>query len=133
IGSSYRTKDIVQALVLRYDFMVNSIILALSPANQDIATSDAIRLAKEDVRWSEIVQPAVGGRDLLRMFKELRQSVKNDWGRAKSLVFEEDKEFLDKRKKLQDFETELTNVSQQSIAFDQFVVNAGAYAFGVAT
>ncbi|GJY13010.1 sorting nexin 2A [Tanacetum coccineum] len=53
-----------------------------------------------DVRWSEIVQPAVGGRDLLRMFKELRQSVKNDWGRAKPLVFEEDKEFLDKRKKL---------------------------------
>nr|GEU75892.1 sorting nexin 2A-like [Tanacetum cinerariifolium] len=63
---------------------------------------------------SEVVQPAKGGRDLLRMFKELRQSVTNDWGGAKPLVVEEDKEFLDKRKKLQDFETELTNVSQQA-------------------
>ncbi|GJY44752.1 sorting nexin 2B-like protein [Tanacetum coccineum] len=58
--------------------------------------------------------PAKGGRDLLRMFKELRQSVTNDWGVAKPLVVEEDTEFLDKRKKLQDFETELTNVSQQA-------------------
>lgn len=63
---------------------------------------------------SEVVQPAKGGRDLLRLFKELRQSVTNDWGGAKPLVVEEDKEFLDKRKKLQDFETELTNVSQQA-------------------
>ncbi|KAK1421353.1 hypothetical protein QVD17_23615 [Tagetes erecta] len=62
----------------------------------------------------EVVQPAKGGRDLLRMFKELRQSVTNDWGGTKPPVVEEDKEFLEKRKKLQDFEQELTNVSQQA-------------------
>nr|GEW47078.1 putative late embryogenesis abundant protein, LEA-14 [Tanacetum cinerariifolium] len=78
-------------------------------------------------------KPAVGGRYLLRMFKELRQSVTNNLGGAKPLVFVEDKEFLDKRKKLQDFETELTNVSQQSITFDQVVVDARADASGVAT
>ncbi|PWA84373.1 Phox homologous domain-containing protein [Artemisia annua] len=77
---------------------------------------------------SEVVQPAKGGRDLLRLFKELRQSVTNDWGGAKPLVVEEDKEFLDKRKKLQDFETELTNVSQQCITLseinDNFLVDS---------
>jgi dynamin GTPase len=29
------------------EFQPNSIILAISPANQDIATSDAIKLARE--------------------------------------------------------------------------------------
>nr|XP_043632490.1 sorting nexin 2A-like [Erigeron canadensis] len=63
---------------------------------------------------SDVSQPAKGGRDLLRLFKELRQSVTNDWGGTKPPVVEEDKEFLEKRKKLQDFETELSNVSQQA-------------------
>ncbi|KAJ0705197.1 putative sorting nexin Vps5-like, AH/BAR domain superfamily, PX domain superfamily [Helianthus annuus] len=63
---------------------------------------------------SDVAQPAKGGRDLLRIFKELRQSVANDWGGAKPPVVEEDKEFLEKRKKMQDFEMELTNVSQQA-------------------
>ncbi|XP_076954695.1 sorting nexin 2B-like [Bidens hawaiensis] len=66
---------------------------------------------------SDVAQPAKGGRDLLRMFKELRQSVVNDWGGTKPPVVEEDKEFLEKRKKMQDFELELTNVSQQAEAF----------------
>ncbi|XP_076932247.1 sorting nexin 2B-like [Bidens hawaiensis] len=66
---------------------------------------------------SDVAQPAKGGRDLLRMFKELRQSVVNDWGGTKPPVLEEDKEFLEKRKKMQDFELELTNVSQQAEAF----------------
>jgi dynamin GTPase len=30
-----------------FEFQPNSIILAISPANQDIATSDAIKLARE--------------------------------------------------------------------------------------
>jgi len=34
-------------LVPSSDFQPNCIILAISPANQDIATSDAIKLAKE--------------------------------------------------------------------------------------
>ncbi|CAH1429072.1 unnamed protein product [Lactuca virosa] len=63
---------------------------------------------------NEVSQPAKGGRDLLRIFKELRQSVTNDWGETKPPVVEEDKEFLEKKKKLQDFELELSNVSQQA-------------------
>ncbi|GJR02309.1 hypothetical protein Tco_0525293 [Tanacetum coccineum] len=49
-------------------------------------------------------------------------------GRAKPLVFEEGNEFLDKRKKLQDFETALTNVSQQAdasgVATEMVTLNA---------
>lgn len=63
---------------------------------------------------NDVSQPAKGGRDLLRIFKELRQSVTNDWGETKPPVVEEDKEFLEKKKKLQDFELELTNLSQQA-------------------
>lgn len=62
---------------------------------------------------TEVAQPAKGGRDLLRIFKELRQSVANDWGGAKPPLVEDDKEFLDKKEKLQDFEQQLINVSQQ--------------------
>lgn len=62
---------------------------------------------------SEMTQPAKGGRDLLRMFKELKQSVTNDWGGAKPPLVEDDKEFLDRKEKLQDFEQQLINVSQQ--------------------
>ncbi|KAF6152666.1 hypothetical protein GIB67_008103 [Kingdonia uniflora] len=62
----------------------------------------------------EVVQPAKGGRDLLRIFKELRQSVTNDWGGVKPQVVEEDKEFLEKKEKLQDLEQQLSNASQQA-------------------
>lgn len=62
---------------------------------------------------SEMTQPAKGGRDLLRIFKELKQSVTNDWGGAKPPLVEDDKEFLDRKEKLQDFEQQLINVSQQ--------------------
>ncbi|KAI3799925.1 hypothetical protein L1987_35231 [Smallanthus sonchifolius] len=68
----------------------------------------------EAVDPNDVSQPAKGGRDLLRLFKELRQSVANDWGGTKPPVVEEDKEFLEKRKKMQDFEQELSNVSQQA-------------------
>ncbi|XP_059666805.1 sorting nexin 2A-like [Cornus florida] len=63
---------------------------------------------------NEVVQPAKGGRDLLRLFKELKQYVANDWGGTKPPVVEEDKEFLEKKEKLQDFEQQLSNVSQQA-------------------
>lgn len=62
---------------------------------------------------SELSQPAKGGRDLLRIFKELKQSVANDWGGAKPPLVEDDKEFLERKEKLQDFEQQLINVSQQ--------------------
>ncbi|KAI3458487.1 hypothetical protein Pfo_015150 [Paulownia fortunei] len=63
---------------------------------------------------SEMMQPAKGGRDLLRIFKELKQSMVNDWGGAKPPLVEEDKEFLDRKEKLQDFEEQLSSVSQQA-------------------
>ncbi|KAL0341233.1 UNVERIFIED_CONTAM: Sorting nexin 2B [Sesamum radiatum] len=63
---------------------------------------------------SEVTQPAKSGRDLFRIFKELKQSVANDWGGAKPPIVEDDKEFLEKKAKLQDFEQQLINVSQQA-------------------
>ncbi|KAF8364662.1 hypothetical protein HHK36_033342 [Tetracentron sinense] len=66
------------------------------------------------VALHEFVQPAKGGRDLLRIFKELKQSVTNDWGGSKPPVVEEDKEFLEKKEKLQDLEEQLSNASQQA-------------------
>ncbi|XP_022859238.1 sorting nexin 2B-like [Olea europaea var. sylvestris] len=63
---------------------------------------------------SEVVQPAKGGMDLLRIFRELKQSVVNDWGATKPPVIEEDKEFLEKKEKLQDLEQQISNVSEQA-------------------
>ncbi|KAK9727299.1 hypothetical protein RND81_05G272200 [Saponaria officinalis] len=62
----------------------------------------------------EAVQPARGGRDLLRLFKELRQSVTNDWGNSKPPLVEEDSEFLEKKDKLHNFELHLTEASKQA-------------------
>ncbi|XP_009790714.1 sorting nexin 2B isoform X2 [Nicotiana tabacum] len=62
----------------------------------------------------DVVQPAKGGRDLLRLFKELKQSVANDWGGSKSLVEEEDKDFLEKKEGLQNLELQLSNASKQA-------------------
>ncbi|KAF8394858.1 hypothetical protein HHK36_018795 [Tetracentron sinense] len=62
----------------------------------------------------EVVQPAKGGRNLLRIFKELKQSVANDWGGSNPPLVEEDSEFLEKKVKLQDLEQQLSNASQQA-------------------
>ncbi|KAG6555806.1 hypothetical protein Mapa_002445 [Marchantia paleacea] len=62
----------------------------------------------------EASQPAKGGRDLVRLFKELKQSVTNDWGGVKPAVFEEDKAFLEKKEKLQELEKQLGDASQQA-------------------
>ncbi|KAH6812937.1 sorting nexin 2A [Perilla frutescens var. frutescens] len=48
---------------------------------------------------SEVTQPAKGGRYLLRIFKELKQSVANDWGGAKPPLVEDDKMVLDRKEK----------------------------------
>ncbi|XP_061351688.1 sorting nexin 2A-like [Gastrolobium bilobum] len=66
------------------------------------------------VDLNDVSQPAKVGRDLLRIFKELKQSVSNDWGGTKPLVFEEDKEFMERKDKLMEFENQLSNVSQQA-------------------
>lgn len=52
----------------------------------------------------------------MRMFRELKQAVTNDWGGVKPLVVEEDKEFLEKKGKLQDLEQQLTTSSKQAEA-----------------
>ncbi|GAB2274280.1 hypothetical protein Dimus_009046 [Dionaea muscipula] len=61
----------------------------------------------------EVLQPAKGGRDLFRLFKELRQSLSNDLGSSRSLVIEEDKDFLEKKDKLHVFELHLSEASKQ--------------------
>lgn len=72
-------------------------------------------LGEEAIDVNEVAQPAKGGRDLLRMFRELKQAVSNDWSSVKPVVVEEDKWFLEKKEKLMEFEQELSNVSQQVI------------------
>uniref|UniRef100_A0A1D1XDT9 Sorting nexin 2B n=1 Tax=Anthurium amnicola TaxID=1678845 RepID=A0A1D1XDT9_9ARAE len=96
-------------------------------ATTDVASrmlDGAVRLPKQlfgetgmgYVAPQEVVQPAKGGRDLLRIFKELKQSMANDWGGVKPLAVEEDKEFLDKKDKMQDLEQQLSSASQQAEA-----------------
>uniref|UniRef100_A0A5B7ATZ7 Putative sorting nexin 2B n=1 Tax=Davidia involucrata TaxID=16924 RepID=A0A5B7ATZ7_DAVIN len=73
----------------------------------------------------DVVQPAKGGRDLLRIFKELKQSVANDWGASKPAVEEEDNEFLEKKEKLHDLEKQLNNASQQAESLVKAQQNMG--------
>ncbi|KAJ6850025.1 sorting nexin 2B-like [Iris pallida] len=61
-------------------------------------------------------KPAKGGRDLLRMFRELRQSVANDWGGGRPPAVDEDREFLERKEKMQDLEQQLSTASQQAEA-----------------
>ncbi|KAJ0978345.1 hypothetical protein J5N97_013819 [Dioscorea zingiberensis] len=100
--------------------------MPLSPST-DVASrmlDGAVRLPKQlfgepdggYVALQEVVQPAKGGRDLLRIFKELKQSVTNDWAGVKPLVVEEDKEFLERKDKMQDLEQQLSTASQQAEA-----------------
>ncbi|PON85842.1 Vacuolar protein sorting-associated protein 17, Vps [Trema orientale] len=92
------------------------------PTTTDVASrmlDGAVKLPKQlftesAVAPHEVVQPAKGGRDLLRLFKELKQSVANDWGGAKPPLVEEDKEFMEKKEKMHDLEQQLTSSSQQA-------------------
>ncbi|KAJ8768681.1 hypothetical protein K2173_023585 [Erythroxylum novogranatense] len=93
------------------------------PTSTDVASrmlDGAVKLPKQlfgestVVAPQEVVQPAKGGRDLLRLFKELKQSVANDWGGSKPPVVEEDKEFLEKKERMHDLEQQLSNASQQA-------------------
>lgn len=67
------------------------------------------------VERQEVVQPAKGGRDFMRLFKELKQSMAYDWGAAKPPLVEEDKEFLERKEKLHDLEQQISNASKQVI------------------
>ncbi|PSR93230.1 Sorting nexin 2A like [Actinidia chinensis var. chinensis] len=78
----------------------------------------AVRLPRQllgaAVDVNEVAQPAKGGRDLLRILKELKQSVVNDWSGTRPPVVEEDTEFLERKEKLQEFEQQLSDVSLQA-------------------
>ncbi|KAI3461690.1 hypothetical protein Pfo_018353 [Paulownia fortunei] len=94
------------------------------PTSIDVASrmlDGAVRLPKQllgesrsVVEPQDVVHPAKGGRDMLRFFKELKQSVVNDWANLRPPVEEEDKEFLEKKEKLWDLEQQLTNASKQA-------------------
>ncbi|GAY58157.1 hypothetical protein CUMW_184970, partial [Citrus unshiu] len=96
------------------------------PTSTDMASrmlDGAVKLPKQLfgestalVAPQEVGQPAKGGRDLLRLFKELKQSVSNDWGGSKPPVIEEDKEFLENKERMSDLELQLSNASQQAEA-----------------
>ena len=85
------------------------------PATTDVASrvlDGASKLPKQLMGESviaphEVVQPARGGMDLMRLFKELRQSVANDWGGSRPSVVEEDKEFMEKKEKLNELEQQI--------------------------
>lgn len=95
------------------------------PTSIDVASrmlDGAVRLPKQllgetrsVIEPQDVVHPAKGGRDMLRFFKELKQSVVNDWGNLRPPVEEEDKEFLEKKGKLWDLEQQITNASKQVI------------------
>lgn len=97
------------------------------PVTTDVASrmlDGAVKLPKQlfgdsgpVVAPHEVVQPAKGGRDLLRLFKELKQSVANDWGGSKPPVAEDDKEFIEKKEKMNDLEQQLSSASQQVICY----------------
>ncbi|KAL2317435.1 hypothetical protein Fmac_031311 [Flemingia macrophylla] len=92
------------------------------PATTDVASrvlDGAVKLPKQLMGESvlaphEVVQPARGGRDLMRLFKELRQSVANDWGGSRPSVVEEDKEFLEKKERIHELEQQINGASQQA-------------------
>lgn len=91
------------------------------PATVDVASrviDGAVKLPKQLLGDSvippnEVVQPAKGGRDFMRLLKEFKQSMVNDWGSSKSTVVEEDREFLEKKEKIQALEIQITNASKQ--------------------
>ncbi|KAK1321554.1 Sorting nexin 2B [Acorus calamus] len=70
-------------------------------------------------REEEVTRAAKGGRDLIRMFKELRQSVANEWGGGTLPVAEEEKEFLERKEKIRDLEAQLGNASQKAEALEK--------------
>ncbi|XP_022755532.1 sorting nexin 2A-like isoform X2 [Durio zibethinus] len=96
------------------------------PTSTDVASrmlDGAVKLPKQlfgestaVVEPHEVLLPAKGGTDLLRLFKELRQSVANDWGGSKPPVVEEDKVFMEKKEWIHDLEQQLSNASQQAEA-----------------
>ncbi|KAL9268116.1 Sorting nexin 2A-like protein [Drosera capensis] len=74
----------------------------------------AVKLPKQLTGDAEAVQGVKGGMDLLKKFKELRQSLTNDLGGSRPPLIEEDKDFLERKEKLLNFEQHLTDASKQA-------------------
>ncbi|CAH9138594.1 unnamed protein product [Cuscuta epithymum] len=68
------------------------------------------------VQPQDAVQPVKGGRDYLRLFKELKQSVVNDWGGGSRVLVEgdDDQQFLEKKERFHELEQHLTSASKQA-------------------
>ncbi|KAL8129862.1 hypothetical protein V2J09_019017 [Rumex salicifolius] len=73
----------------------------------------------------EVKHSAIGGRNLLRLFKEMKQSVANEWGNSRHTVMEEDKEYLDMKEKICGFESSLVNASKQADILVKIQQDAG--------
>ncbi|KAJ6818722.1 sorting nexin 2B-like [Iris pallida] len=72
-------------------------------------------MGEERPAAEEAAQPARSGRDMLRIFKEMRQAVVNEIGGARpAAAVEEDREFLERKERVQDFEQRLSTASQQA-------------------
>jgi hypothetical protein len=61
----------------------------------------------------DVVQSGKTSRDIVHIFKGLRQSVSNEWAGVKHSINEEEKEFLEKKKKLEILEHCLGDASKQ--------------------
>lgn len=61
----YQIKD----MILQFISRESSLILAVTPANMDLANSDALKLAKEVDPQGNTLSPRVGGLPLLRAWE----------------------------------------------------------------
>ncbi|KAF5795042.1 putative Phox domain, sorting nexin Vps5-like, AH/BAR domain superfamily, PX domain superfamily [Helianthus annuus] len=128
-------KGVVESQVMQKHEFIEQRRVALEKYFKKLAAHPVIRHSEDlrvflqvqgDLKWMnvgnvgavvesrEVGNQGKGGRDVVRMFKELRQSVTYGWGGTKPPLVEEDKEFLEKKMKLQDFELQLSNVSLQA-------------------
>lgn len=109
------------------------------PASSDAASrviDGAIMLPKQLLGDSgsvmsphEVKHSAKGGRNLLRLFKEMKQSVANDWGNSRHTVIEEDEQYLDMKEKLRGFESSLAYASKQVIGGYTCKISAGCWKY----
>ncbi|EPS61389.1 hypothetical protein M569_13409, partial [Genlisea aurea] len=65
------------------------------------------------MRMNDVSQSTKGG-SFLKMFKDFKQTMANDWVGVKPPLVEDDKEFLQSKEKLLTLEQHLSNVSQQA-------------------
>ncbi|RZS27504.1 hypothetical protein BHM03_00060988 [Ensete ventricosum] len=103
----------------------------VSPRGLRRRTGGAGEAAAGRVAPEDVVQPAKEGRDLLRILKELKQAVANDWGGVKLLVVAEDRELMERKEKMQDLEQQLcTDLSTLHAKVEKLEAAASSKVFG---